>query len=132
LKDTKTKEQFVNMRAEGKTYDAITKALNVSKTTLIAWGKELQIDIKNLKTVRLEAMYEQYNITKEARIKLVSEYIDKVRSEIGIRDMSNVSTDKLFDILLKLIEVQNKERDTLMFVKKDIYGSETHETWEAI
>ena len=35
----KTKQQFVELRADNESYDKIAKKLKVSKTTLIAWAK---------------------------------------------------------------------------------------------
>lgn len=119
MKDTNTKEQFLSMRAEGLSYQAIADELRVSRQTLIHWGKELQSDIKNFKAIRLDAMYEQYSLTKEARIKLIGEHIEKVRTELSSRDLSSVNTDKLYDILLKLTEAQNKERESLTFANLD-------------
>ena len=119
MKDTNTKEQFLSMRAEGLSYQAIADKLRVSRQTLIHWGQELQSDIKNFKAIRLDAMYEQYSLTKEARIKLIGEHIEKVRTELSSRDLSSVNTDKLYDILLKLTEAQNKERESLTFANLD-------------
>lgn len=129
MKDTNTKEHFLSMRAEGFSYQAIADKLKVSKQTLIHWGQELQSDIKNLKAIRLDAMYEQYSLTKEARIKLIGEHIEKVRTELASRDLSNVNTDKLYDILLKLTDAQNKERESLTFSKGDSLGEMFQKSW---
>jgi len=115
VKEAKTKELFLDLRSQGLSYQVIASKINVSKQTLIHWGHELQNDIKNLKSIRLDAIYEHYSLTKEARIKLIGEHIDKVRTELAGRDLSSVSTDKLYDLLLKLTDAQNKERESLTF-----------------
>jgi len=130
MKDTNTKEHFLSMRAEGLSYQAIANKLNVSKQTLVYWGQDLQAEIKNLKAIRLDAMYEQYSLSKEARIRLIGEQIDKVRTELASRDLSSVNTDKLYDILLKLTEAQNKERESLTFSNLDSTAIFCQSSWD--
>ena len=36
----KTKQQFIELRANNESYEMIAKKLKVSKTTLIAWSKD--------------------------------------------------------------------------------------------
>jgi hypothetical protein len=129
MKDTNKREHFLSMRAEGLSYQVIADKLQMSKQTLINWGKELQSDIKNFKAIRLDAMYEQYSLTKEARIRLIGEHIDKVRTELASRDLSTVNTDKLYDILLKLTEAQNKERESLTFSNMDSTAIWCQSSW---
>ena len=54
MKNAKDKERFIELRAEGRSYADIAAALNVSKPTLIAWGKELQKEVGNARTLRLD------------------------------------------------------------------------------
>jgi len=115
MKPTEMKEKFIQMRVDGISYSAIAKELCVSKQTLIEWGKSFQIEIKNFKTIRMEELYEKYTLTKEGRIKLWGELIEKVREELTGRNLMDVSTDKLFDILPKIAQAQDKERDNLTF-----------------
>jgi len=55
MKKAKDKEQFIELRAEGRSYADIAVALHVSKPTLIAWSKELQNEVANARTLRLDA-----------------------------------------------------------------------------
>ena len=97
----KTKEKFIDLRAQGYSYDKIAKELNKAKQTLIEWNKELQGVIAERRAYELEALYEAYKITKEGRLRSLGETINKLREEIARRDLSEVPTEKLLDLLLK-------------------------------
>jgi len=51
-------------------YEKIAKKLKVFKTTLVAWSREYEIDIANLKTIVLEALQEHYKVGQEHRLEL--------------------------------------------------------------
>ena len=59
------KRQFVLLRASGLSYSKISSQMNVSKPTLIKWGKILKRQIDELKMVELEDMYEEMRIGKK-------------------------------------------------------------------
>ena len=45
MKDAQTQQQFVLLRAEGRSFNRIAEELNVSKPTLINWSRKFQFDI---------------------------------------------------------------------------------------
>ena len=98
---TATKEKFIEMRAQGYSFDRIAKELGKAKQTLIDWSKELQEEIANLKALELEALYEKYYLLKQTRLQTFGEMLTKIKKEIDKRDLSDVPTDKLLDLLLK-------------------------------
>lgn len=93
--------QFVELRAKGYSYAKIAKKLRLSKGTLANWSRELEAEIASLKAMELEALQEQYYLLKEGRIRLLGEQVKAMREELKRRDFSDVSTDKLLDLLLK-------------------------------
>jgi len=96
-----TKERFIELRAKGWSYDKIAKELGKAKQTLIDWGKKLENEIANLKALELEALYEKHYLLKESRIETFGVVLEKLKDEILSRDLSDVPTDKLLDLLLK-------------------------------
>lgn len=46
MKNNSIKENFIRLRAEGNSLNAISKELNTSKPTLIKWEKEFEKEIK--------------------------------------------------------------------------------------
>lgn len=98
---TEVKERFIELRAKGYSFDRIAKETGKAKQTLIDWSKDLQEEIANLKALELEALYEKYYLLKETRIQTFGEMLSKIKKEIEVRDLSDIPTDKLLDLLLK-------------------------------
>ena len=95
------KEKFIDLRAEGYSFDIISKKLKKAKGTLIAWNKELEEEISNRRALNLEALYAKYFLLKEARIKMFGEVLIKIQLELEERNFANISTEKLLELLPK-------------------------------
>ena len=95
------KERFIELRAKGWSFDKIAKETGKAKQTLIDWSKELQDEIANRKALELEALYEKHYLLKENRIETFGVLLRKLKDEVMSRDLSDVPTDKLLDLLLK-------------------------------
>jgi intein-encoded DNA endonuclease-like protein len=98
MEDLKKKEAFIELRAQGLSFDKITRKLKVCKQTLIDWSKELEEEIGNLKAIELEALYEKYFLLKENRIQAFGKLLARINKELKKRDFSDIPTDKLLDI----------------------------------
>lgn len=96
-----TKERFIELRAKGWSFDKIAKELGKAKQTLINWSKELEDEIANLKALELEALYETYYLQRESRLQTFGAMLTKIKEEVASRDLSDVPTDKLLELLLK-------------------------------
>ena len=101
MKDTETKERFIELRAQEYSYDKIAELLEVSKRTLINWGGELSYEVENAKALRLEVLREKFVLSAESKIELWGELVDRLKQEIATRDLSTVDTNKLLDMLIK-------------------------------
>lgn len=110
-----TKEQFIELRAKGWSYDKIAKKLGKAKQTLIDWNKDFEYEISNLKSLELEALYDKYYLLKEGRIKMFGGMVQKLKEEAMNRDLSELPTDKLLDLLLKYDNQVNEEVIELRF-----------------
>jgi len=95
------KEKFIELRAKGYSFDKIALELGKAKQTLIDWSKELQDEIANVKALELEALYETYYLQRENRLQTFGAMLTKIKKEVESRDLSDVPTDKLLDLLLK-------------------------------
>lgn len=116
-KDIKTKERFVELRAQGLSFAKIALELGVSKPTLIEWAKdeELQRQIKNLQAIELEALQEKYYARKVQRLELLGEQAEAVKEELKKRSLGDVPTDKLLGLLLKLSAALKEEEKAPVF-----------------
>lgn len=101
MKPQSVKENFIDLRAKGFSFDNIAKELKMSKQTLIDWSKELQEEIANRKAIELESLYETYYLLKEYRLKNFGSLLNKIEQELQNRDLSDVATDKLLELFLK-------------------------------
>lgn len=99
MKSEKIKEKFIELRAQGLSFDKIAKKLKMSKQTLITWSKELYREIHNLKTLELEVLYEKYYFLKRNRIELFGEQLKAIKEELQKRDFSKISTERLLELL---------------------------------
>ena len=99
--NTETKEKFIELRAKGYSFDKIAQEIGKAKQTLIDWSKELQSEIANRKALELEVLYEKYYLLKEHRIQTFGGMLSKITKELESRDLSDVPTDKLLELLLK-------------------------------
>ena len=118
MTDNSNKKKFIELRATGLTYNAIAEELGVSTRTLIRWSKDFQEEIANLKATELEALQEEYYMKKEKKITLFGEKLKDLINELSKRDLSEVPTEKLFDLMIKYSIFLSKEEVELIFTQK--------------
>ena len=107
--------QFVELRAKGNSYDNIAKTLGVSKSTLLSWSKDLSMAINNERNVAMDAIYEKHKLAKQHQMEMLGIQLGKVREELEKRDLSEVSTDKLVTMQLKLLDAVNSSGVSVTF-----------------
>jgi len=120
MKENEVKQKFIELRAEGLSYDKISKEIAVSKPTLMKWEKEFSREIKELRFIRFETLKEKYLMTKEARVKNYGELLTKAKEELKLRDLKDVSPDKLLNMINDL---ENKFKEEFKGVS--CYSKET-------
>lgn len=109
MKPRELKHRFIELRAEGLSYDKIAEELSISKTTCCSWNKELEAEIAELQKEELNSLYEEYGMKKEARIQQLGGTLQKIEDAIAQTDLSEVPPERLLDYKLKYIEALNKE-----------------------
>ncbi len=102
MKDLKTKERFVELRAQGLSFDSIAKEMGISKTTLLKWSRDLEDKINNEKYFAYQRLIEQYKMTKIARFKLLMQEWQKVNNALDQKDFNELSARELLNIQEKL------------------------------
>ena len=113
------KEKFIELRAKGNSFDKIAQELGTSKQTLINWSKELKHEISNLKEIEREALQEKYFLSKAKRLEMFGSQLEALKNELGKRDLSTVSTDKLFELSLKYGAFLKDEDKPITFKEKN-------------
>ena len=102
MKDLKTKEKFVELRAEGRSFDSIADELKMSKTTLIKWSQELDREISNAKFFAYQRLTEQYKITNQERINCLMRKLQEINKALDKKDYNELSVKELLNIQEKL------------------------------
>lgn len=138
MKNLAAKQSFIEQRARGLSFDRISKDLHISKATLISWSKELALEIKNRRELEREALLEQVSLTHEARIQFIGELMAKIRQEFLSRNLTNVPSERLFEMTLKALEEWQRispelrlgiEEDQFVSLSKSLEKTVTH--WSA-
>jgi len=117
-KDNDTKLKFIELRSKGLSYDKISKQLHVSKSTLIQWSKEFELDIKNLRNIELESLREKFMLNKEKKLEFTREVFDKLMDNLKSRNLDEIPSEKLVNMIMNLMDkLENEEK--VIFVEKD-------------
>lgn len=109
MKPQELKHKFIELRAEGKSYDTIAEALHISKSTCTAWERELKDKIEVMKQEELKALYTSYSMTKEARIRKLGDTLERVEEALAQKDLQEVAPEKLLDFKLKYTDALKEE-----------------------
>jgi len=96
------KPEFVELRASGLSLAKIAERLSVSKTTLIAWEKELCSEIAEARFLEMQALLETYRACKAERVKFLGKLYERLTDELAKRDLSEVDLVKLLEMLFKV------------------------------
>lgn len=109
MKTIEDREQFIKLRAEGRSYSYIMKEVGIAKATCSNWESEYKDQIAELKADRMQELYNSYYMTKEARIKKLGETLNKINATLETTDFENIQPDKLLDFKLKYTEALKSE-----------------------
>ena len=109
MKPQELKQEYIRLRAEGRSYSHIAGTLRISKSTCSAWEQELGVEIAKLRQSELESLYETYGMKKEARIKKLGDTLDRVEDALDAVDLKAIAPEKLLDFKLRYTEALQKE-----------------------
>lgn len=109
MKPTELKQEYIKLRAEGKSYSYIADTLHISKSTCSKWEQDFASEIDELKRAELLELYESYGMSKEARIRKLGGILDKINDALDKADLTEVDPAKLLDFKLKYTEALKGE-----------------------
>lgn len=95
------KVRFIEQRGKGYSLIKIARELGVAKSTLSNWSREMEAEIASARAIELEALQEEFYLSKEGRIKLLGQQVRALEAELARRDLSTVPAEKLFELLLR-------------------------------
>ncbi len=101
MRTQEERQKFIQLRAEGLSFDKIARKTGISKPTLLKWSRKYESEIAELETGQLEALREQYCLSVEAKVKMWGKIVNEIGPELAGRRLSNVASEKLLDMLIK-------------------------------
>lgn len=109
------KQKFIELRAKGYSFVKIATEIGVSKPTLISWSQDDDVmrDIHNLKTLHIDELQEQYVMSKQHRISVFGDMLNRAKTELAKRDLSDIPTDKLITMVVKLSDTLRQDESEL-------------------
>jgi transposase len=102
MKDVEIKHQFIELRAQGKSLRTASDVLKIGLQTAVRWERELKEQFENLKAMEIDALLERHQLTVQAQIERYGFELARVTEELKKRDLSDLQTPKLYDIMGKL------------------------------
>lgn len=110
MKDLQTKEKFIELRAQGFSFDKISREIGISKPTLIKWNQEYTQEISNLIFFHSENLIEEFKLLRIHKIESLSRTLNRVLEELSKRNFENVSTKDLVSIAFS---IENKLKESV-------------------
>lgn len=96
-------QRFIELRAEGLSFDEIAKKVNISKPTLIKWSKELKDKIEEVTQIIEEQFLAEQRIKNIARAQKISDELDKAYSALGNTNYEKMNKKDLINVI-KILE----------------------------
>ena len=109
MKDEATRQEFIRLRAEGKSYRRIAEALQISRATCSLWERELAQQVKACKQDKLEELYDNYAMTKAARVQRLGNTLSRIKDALEDADLAAMPPEKLLDFYLKYSSALKEE-----------------------
>jgi len=111
MKEKENKEKFIELRAQGYSFEKISRQIRISKPTLIKWQSDLNKEISELEDLNYQNIIDEHKLSKSFRIKKLSAMLEKVLKEMERRDLTKVGIKDL--IRLKIIFESDLNLETI-------------------
>lgn len=103
------KDKFIELRAQGLSFDKIAEQTGISKPTLIKMNRDLQVEVNRLKLINLESLADSYGMLRASRIKHIGNLLNRVDTALEQSDLNSLAPDRLFELRFKLTDRLQKE-----------------------
>lgn len=115
MNDQETIARFIFLRSQGWSFNRIAVELNVSKPTLIKWGRQHQFEITNLRATETEALAERIFRQRHERWEVLARQLKRLEEEIEKRDLEEIPASRLHSIAAALRAEINRETGRVHF-----------------
>ena len=115
MKDLQTKEKFIELRAQGLSFNKIAEEIEVSKPTLLKWSSEFNEEIANRRFLASEELLERYQLTKIARMEVFAKTLNLALQEFQARKFDLLNTKDLLTMINFLDNLLSKEAKSVNY-----------------
>jgi transposase len=122
-KTIEQKEEFIQLRAKGLSFDKIAEELEVSKPTLINWQGEFLEEVKEAQFHELDNLLNEYKVHRRKRFEQNCKLLNAVYEELEkrtekLQKLSVTELAKLAETLEKKIEAETERSSISIPVPK--------------
>jgi len=114
MKTVEEKQQFIQLRARGFSFEKIAEKLEVSVPTLLKWSGEFYEEVQEAQFHEQENLLNQYSVMRRNRFevysRLLSEALQELKNRAEQNKLERMDTEKLLNLALKIEE--RLEQDT--------------------
>jgi transcriptional regulator with XRE-family HTH domain len=103
--DQDKKMRFIELRANGWSFDKIATEIGVSKPTLIKFNKKYAARICEAKRIKLEEAQEKYYLSAQKKIELYGKRLLAFKDLLDKRDLSVFTTAQLLEYEARYIKM---------------------------
>jgi len=123
MKTIEQKEEFIQLRAKGLSFDKIAEELEVSKPTLINWQGEFLEEVKEAQFHELDNLLNEYKVHRRKRFEQNCKLLNAVYEELEkrtekLQKLSVTELAKLAETLEKKIEAETERSSISIPVPK--------------
>lgn len=97
----KIRLRVIELRAEGVSYDKISKEVGIAKQTAVDIAREQLDSISTLQAIKMEAIFEAERVNAKGRIEQLAALHTRLREEIERRNLADLPTEKLISLFIK-------------------------------
>jgi orotate phosphoribosyltransferase-like protein len=115
MTDQEAIKRFIFLRSQGWSFNRIAVELNVSKPTLITWGRQHHFEIANLRATETEALAERVFRQRHERWEVLARQLKRLEEEIDKRDFKEIPAARLHAIAAALRAEIKRETGTPHF-----------------
>lgn len=108
-KADKLKEQALLLRTEGKSIEEIAESTGLDPQEVVDAIAEAGDIVTTLKGIKEEAALLTFGVTRKERLKRMVALRNKIEAELDSRDLSEIPTEKLPAMLLKINDAIREE-----------------------
>jgi len=117
MTDQETIDRFILLRSQGWSFNRIAVELQLSKPTLIKWGRQHQFAIANLRATETEALAERVFRQRHERWEVLARQLKRLEEEIEKRDLEEIPASRLHGIAAALRAEINREMGHVHFAE---------------